>query len=45
MMFTTAVKRYPLIAFFVLAYALSWWAWPLYGADLIPIPIASFGPR
>ena len=38
------VKRYPLITFCVLAYALSWWAWPLFAMDLIPIPVASFGP-
>jgi uncharacterized protein len=44
MTFGTVVKRYPLIAFCVLAYALSWWAWPLYAMDLIPIPVASFGP-
>lgn len=40
----TVVKRYPLIAFCVLAYALSWWAWPLYAMGLIPVPVASFGP-
>ena len=33
------VRRYPLISFFVLAYALSWWAWPLYALDLAPSPI------
>jgi len=44
MTFGTVVKRYPLIAFCVLAYTLSWWAWPLYAMDLIPIPVASFGP-
>jgi uncharacterized protein len=33
------VRRYPLIAFFVLAFALSWWAWPLYYFDLSPSPI------
>ena len=44
MTFGTVVKRYPLIAFCVLAYALSWWAWPLYAMGLIPIPVASFGP-
>src|SRR5919107_653732 len=37
------VRRYPLIAFFVLAFALSWWAWPLYYFDLSP-PIIGFGP-
>jgi hypothetical protein len=33
------IRRYPLITFFVLAYALSWWAWPLYALDLSPSPI------
>jgi uncharacterized protein len=30
------VRRHPLISFFVLAYLLSWWLWPLYAADLAP---------
>jgi uncharacterized protein len=38
------VKRHPLVTFFVLAYALSWWAWILYALGLFPNPIASFGP-
>ena len=38
------IRRYPLITFFVLAYALSWWGWPLYALDLSPSPIAGFGP-
>jgi uncharacterized protein len=38
------VKRYRLTTFFVLAYALSWWAWILYGLGIFPNPIASFGP-
>jgi membrane protease YdiL (CAAX protease family) len=38
------VKRHPLISFFVLAYALSWWAWILYAFDLSPLPVAPFGP-
>ena len=38
------VKRHPLIAFFVLAFALSWWGWILYAFGLYPAPIASFGP-
>jgi uncharacterized protein len=41
---SSMVKRHPLITFFVLAYALSWWGWPLYALDLLPVPIASFGP-
>jgi membrane protease YdiL (CAAX protease family) len=36
--------RHPLTAFFVLAYALSWWAWILYALGLFANPIASFGP-
>ena len=38
------VKRHPLIAFFVLTLALSWWPWILYAFGLYPAPIASFGP-
>jgi membrane protease YdiL (CAAX protease family) len=38
------VRRRRLIAFFVLAYALSWWAWPLYALGVLPNPVASFGP-
>ena len=38
------IRRHPLISFFVLAYALSWWSWILYAFGLYPAPIASFGP-
>jgi uncharacterized protein len=38
------IRRYPLITFFVLAYALSWWPWILYALDLLPQPIVGFGP-
>jgi uncharacterized protein len=38
------VRRHPLSAFFILAYALSWWAWILYALGLFGGPIASFGP-
>ncbi len=38
------VKRHRLTTFFILAYALSWWAWILYAFGLFPNPIASFGP-
>jgi membrane protease YdiL (CAAX protease family) len=38
------MKRRPLTTFFVLAYALSWWAWILFALGLFPNPIASFGP-
>lgn len=38
------VRRHPLTTFFVLAYALSWWAWILYALGLFANPIASFGP-
>jgi uncharacterized protein len=40
----SVVKRHPLITFFVLAYALSWWPWILYALGLSPQPIAGFGP-
>jgi hypothetical protein len=39
-----AVRRHPMITFFVLACALSWWAGILYLMDLSPVPIAGFGP-
>ena len=38
------VKRRPLVAFFVLAYALSWLAWPVWAFGLYPNPVFSFGP-
>ena len=38
------VKRHRLTAFFILAYALSWWAWILYALGVFPNPVASFGP-
>ena len=38
------IRRYPLITFFVLAYALSWWPAILYALDLTPQPIVGFGP-
>jgi uncharacterized protein len=38
------VKRHPLTTLFILAYALSWWAWILYALGLFANPIASFGP-
>jgi len=38
------VNRYPLITFFALAYALSWWPWIFYVFDLLPQPIVGFGP-
>src|SRR5829696_1952704 len=34
------IRRYPLVSFFVLAFVLSWWGWPLYALDLAPTPIA-----
>jgi membrane protease YdiL (CAAX protease family) len=40
----SAVRRHPLITFFVLAYALSWWPSVLYALDLSPQPIVGFGP-
>ena len=38
------IRRHPLIWFAVLSVLLSWWAWPLYGLGLLPIPVAPFGP-
>jgi CAAX protease family protein len=38
------IRRHRLTTFFVLAYALSWWAWIPYALGLFPNPIASFGP-
>jgi membrane protease YdiL (CAAX protease family) len=38
------MKGHPLIAFFVLTYALSWWPSILYAFDLSPQPIVGFGP-
>jgi hypothetical protein len=40
----SAVRRYPLITFFVLAYLFSWWPWPLYALGLAPGYIIGFGP-
>jgi membrane protease YdiL (CAAX protease family) len=40
----SAVRRHPLLWFFVLAYALSWWPWPLYLLGVAGSPIVSFGP-
>ena len=38
------MKRYPIITFFVLAYALSWWGVILYTINHDLPPVASFGP-
>ena len=40
----SVVQRHPLITFFVLSYALSWWPSIFYAFDLLPQPIAGFGP-
>lgn len=40
----SALRRHPLITFFVLAYVFSWWPVPLYALGLSPSPIISFGP-
>jgi uncharacterized protein len=37
------VRRHPLTSFFVLAYALSWWLWPLYAAGIAPFPFFPTG--
>jgi CAAX protease family protein len=39
-----SVRKHPLFWFFVLAYALSWWAWIPYQLGVFPNPVASFGP-
>jgi membrane protease YdiL (CAAX protease family) len=41
---SAVMKKYPLTSFFLLAYALSWWAWILYALGTFDNPIASFGP-
>jgi membrane protease YdiL (CAAX protease family) len=33
------VRRHRLVSFFVLAYALSWWGWPLYASGVLPEPL------
>ena len=38
------VNQYPLITYFALTYALSWWPWIFYVFDLLPQPIVGFGP-
>jgi membrane protease YdiL (CAAX protease family) len=40
----SAVRRYSLVVFFVLAYVFSWWPWPLYALDLAPGTILGCGP-
>jgi CAAX protease family protein len=37
-------KRHPLIAFFMLTYALTWSAWPVWAMGFYPNPIFSFAP-
>ena len=39
-----AMRRHPLVVFFVLAYAFSWWPWPLYALGLAPGYIIGLGP-
>lgn len=41
---STTVKRHPFATFVLLAYAFSWWMWPLYAWDLSPAVIVGFGP-
>lgn len=40
----TWTRQHRLVAFFVLAYALSWWPWPLYAAGVAPAPFLEIGP-
>jgi acyl-homoserine-lactone acylase len=41
---TSWIRTHRLVVFFVLAYALSWWPWPLYAAGLAPAPFLEVGP-
>src|SRR5215212_8516220 len=42
---SSVVNQRPLITFFLLTYALSWLAWPLWASGLYPIaPVFSFAP-
>jgi membrane protease YdiL (CAAX protease family) len=41
---SSVIKQCPLITFFVLAYALSWLAFPVWASGLYPNPVFSFGP-
>lgn len=38
------IKKHPLVSFFVLAFALSWWYWPLYVAGIALLPVPFFPP-
>ena len=40
----SAVRRHPLITFFVLTCAISWVGLPLYAAGVWPIPFLATGP-
>ncbi len=40
----TLIKRYPLITFFVLAYAIAWIPWLFFAVHLSPFPILATGP-
>jgi membrane protease YdiL (CAAX protease family) len=37
-------REHRLVAFFALTFVVSWWAWPLYVADLSPTPFFACGP-
>ena len=39
-----SIKRHPLVTFVGLTFVLSWWAWPLYTAGSLPVPIFAAGP-
>jgi hypothetical protein len=38
-----SIKRHPLATFVGLTFVCSWWAWPLYAAGSLPIPIFAAG--
>ena len=38
----SSIRRHPLVSFFVLACALSWWPWIPYAFGLLPTPIVGW---
>ena len=41
---SSVAKRHPLVTFFVLAYALTWWASIVYAVYPNPFPVFPYGP-